>query len=127
MLICLQLEGQEHGLMVSHTDIRTNYVVNNPLPIIITPVDEFVGSVRHEDTITPGGTASVQEHPRLIALLTVRVGGWKCDVLLPDVIIKGYGLSVELQEPSAIVLPENGLVHMLKQLFFNLQQHLIVV
>lgn len=97
------------------------------------PVDEFVGSVRHEDTITPGGTASVQEHPRLIAVLTVRVAagentiipcgllgrpgrgfyrlllsfttkvnlflrGWKCDILFPDVIFKGYGLFVELQK-----------------------------
>lgn len=39
VVICLQWEGQEHRLMISHTDIRTHCVVNNTLLTIVSPVD----------------------------------------------------------------------------------------
>lgn len=37
------------------------------------PVDEIIGSGRHEDAVTPGGTARVHVLPRFMVVLTVGV------------------------------------------------------
>lgn len=91
-------------------------------------VDEILGTVWHEDTITPGRTASVHVLGRFSVLFTVGVAerqsdgafkdnrggslesackqiaelevlpGWKLNVLFPNNIMKGRGFFVIFQK-----------------------------
>lgn len=114
--------------MVSHADVRAHCVVNNaPLAVVAPVMDGLLGSVRHEDAVTPGRTASVHVLGWFSVLLTVGVARGKCDVLFPNNIMEGCDFFVIFQKRWDVVLPEIGLVQVGKHFLLDVEQHLVVI